>query len=104
MIFQDVGGRGLLLQRLREVVSALTQFVEQPRILDGDDGLRGEVRDKLDLLVGEQTHFLAGQEECTNHFALVQQWERPASVRMPPSATAGDGHWIMLSCIDLLCR
>ena len=36
-----------------QIVGALAQFVEQPRILDGDDGLRGEVRHKLDLLVGE---------------------------------------------------
>ena len=42
----------LLLQCLRkvsgalaEVVGALGQFVEQPRVLDGDDGLSGEVRD-----------------------------------------------------------
>ncbi len=35
------------------VISALTQLVEQPRILDGDDGLGGEVVNQLDLLVGE---------------------------------------------------
>ena len=82
---------------------ALTQFVEQPRVLDGDDGLRGEVRDQLDLLVGERTHFLAGQDECTNHFALVQQrnaQERPYAAK----CDCRDGHWIMLSCVDLLCR
>ena len=33
---EHVGGGGLLLQRL-------PQFVEQPRVLDGDDGLGGEV-------------------------------------------------------------
>ena len=33
---EHVGGGGLLLQRL-------TQFVEQPGILDGDDGLRGKI-------------------------------------------------------------
>src|SRR6516162_7556476 len=36
-------GRGLLLQRFREIVGALAQLVEQPRVLDGDDRLRGEV-------------------------------------------------------------
>ena len=36
---QHLGGRGLLLQRLGEIVGALAQFVEQPRVLDGDDGL-----------------------------------------------------------------
>ena len=33
---EDVGCGSLLLQRL-------AQFVEQPRVLDGDDGLSGEV-------------------------------------------------------------
>ena len=36
------GGR-LLLERLGEVSRALPQFVEQSRVLDGDDGLGGEV-------------------------------------------------------------
>ena len=36
-------GRRLLLQRLREIVGALAQLVEQARVLDGDHGLRGEV-------------------------------------------------------------
>ena len=35
---EHVRGRGLLLQRF-------TQLVEQPRVLDRDDGLGGEVRD-----------------------------------------------------------
>ena len=35
---EHVGGGGLLLQRF-------AQFVEQPRVLDGDDGLSGEVCD-----------------------------------------------------------
>ena len=40
---QHLRRRGLLLQRLGEIVGALAQLVEQPRVLDGDDGLRGEV-------------------------------------------------------------
>ena len=34
---EHVGGGGLLLQRF-------AQLVEQPRVLDGDDGLGGEIR------------------------------------------------------------
>ena len=34
------------------------QFVEQPRVLDGDDGLGGEVLHQLDLLVSEWPDFL----------------------------------------------
>ena len=40
---QHLAGGSLLLQRLAEIVGALAQFVEQPRVLDGDDGLGGEV-------------------------------------------------------------
>ena len=41
--FQHLRRRGLLLQRLCEVVGALAQFGQQPRVLDGDDGLGGEI-------------------------------------------------------------
>ena len=44
---EHVGGGGLLLERF-------TQLVEQARVLDGDDGLSGEVLDQLDLLIGER--------------------------------------------------
>src|SRR4029077_17279068 len=43
---QNFRCRGLLLERFAEVV-------EQPRILDGDDGLLREVLDHLDLPVGK---------------------------------------------------
>ena len=39
--------------------SRFAQLVEQSRVLDGDDGLGGEVRDQRDLLFGEGTNFLA---------------------------------------------
>ena len=53
--------RGLLLQRFAEIVGALAQLVEQPGVLDGDDGLGGEVLHQLDLLVGEGAHLLGGR-------------------------------------------
>ena len=37
------------------------QLVEQPRVLDGDDGLVGEGRHQLDLLVGERAHLRRGR-------------------------------------------
>ena len=60
---QNFPGRGLMLQRLGEVVGALAQLVEQARILDGDDRLRGEVRYQLDLLVGERPDLMAVDAE-----------------------------------------
>ena len=43
MTLQHLGRRRLLLQRLGEIGRALAQFVEQPRVLNGDDGLGGKI-------------------------------------------------------------
>src|SRR5262249_2275115 len=56
---EDLGCRGLLLHRLAWVVRALAQLVEQPRVLDGDDGLSCKIAYQLDLLLAERPHLLA---------------------------------------------
>ena len=66
--------RAQLLDRAAKFIGALAQFVKQPRILDGDNGLGGEGRDQLDLLVGEGTNFLAIHDERTDQFVLLQHW------------------------------
>ena len=48
------------------------QLVEQPSVLDGDDGLGSEVRDQRDLLVGKRTDFLAENGERTDQFVLFE--------------------------------
>ena len=72
-------GRGLLLQRFRKIIGALAQLIEQPRVLDGDDGLGSEVLNQLDLLVGEGTHLLAIDGDCTDQVVFLQH--RDASAR-----------------------
>ena len=57
MTLSTSDGRGLLLSS--QIVGALAQLVEQPRVLDRDHGLGGEVLHQLDLLVGERPHLLA---------------------------------------------
>ena len=37
----------------------MLELVQEPRVLDGDDRLVGEVGDQRDLLVGERADFLA---------------------------------------------
>jgi hypothetical protein len=49
---QHVGGGGLLFQRF-------AQFAEQPRVLDGNNGLGSKVLDEVDLLFGKRTNLLA---------------------------------------------
>ena len=56
---EHVGGGGLLLQRFRKIIGALSQLLQQPRVFDRDDGLIGEILDQLDLLIGEPVHLLA---------------------------------------------
>ena len=48
----------MLFQRLAEIVGALAQLVEQPRVFDGDDGLSGEALNEFNLSVGEGTNLL----------------------------------------------
>ena len=62
---QHFGGRGLLLQRL-------AQFVEQAGVLDGDDGLGGEILDQLDLLVGEWPHLLAIDAKVADQLVVLE--------------------------------
>ena len=62
---QDLRGRSLLLQRF-------PQLVEQPRILDSDYRLLGEVRDQLDLPVGERPHLFAVDRNNANQFTFFK--------------------------------
>ena len=55
-----------------EIVGALAQFVEQPRVLDGDDGLGGEVLHQLDLLVGERAHLLAVDGDGADQLVVLE--------------------------------
>ncbi len=64
---EHIGGGGLLLQRF-------AQFAEQPRVLDGDDGLGGEVRHQLDLLVGEGPHLLAENVDGADELVVLEHW------------------------------
>src|SRR5262249_3342792 len=48
---EHVSGGGLLLKRF-------AQLVEQPRVLDGDDGLTGKAFKQVDLLFGEGANLL----------------------------------------------
>jgi hypothetical protein len=44
----------------------LAQFIQQPRVLDGDDSLRSKILHQRDLLVDERADFLAVDTDYTN--------------------------------------
>jgi len=54
MTLSTSAGRGLLLQGFGQILGALPDFVEQPRVLDRDHGLVGKGLQQLDVLVGER--------------------------------------------------
>src|SRR5262249_11576354 len=64
--FEHVGGGGLLLKRF-------AQLVEQACVLDGDNGLTGEVFDQLDLFVDERPYLLPVDTYDTNQIVLLEQ-------------------------------
>src|SRR5262249_25238894 len=79
---QYLGGRSLLLQRLAQIVGALAQLVQQPGVLDRDDGLCSEILQQLDLLLGEWTHFLAVDVNGAGQFALLEQGDDQQRARL----------------------
>ena len=47
------------------LVPRLSEFLEQPHVLDGDDGLVGEGLEQLDLRVGEEARPRSGATKIT---------------------------------------
>ena len=79
---EHVGGGSLLLQRLAELV-------EQAGILDGDDGLRGEIRDQPDLLVGERIHVLPIDRHADQLSLLDHRHHERCAAGRPRRAATG---------------
>ncbi len=81
---QNVGSRGLLLQRL-------TLLDEQPGGLQGDDGLAGEGFEQRDLPVVEGTYFLAVKNEQADRPLLAREGHLQKSADAAP-LDAGNRH------------
>ena len=67
----------LLFQRLAEISGALTQFVEQPRVLDGDNCLIREILEEIDLFFGKGAYLHAKNYHRAKERALGYE-SRPA--------------------------
>ncbi len=76
---RPVGRLGLGARRLSHVTLTLggfargLQLLEQPDVLDGDHGLVGEGRDKVDLPFGVRLHTGTTQADDTDRHAFAQQ-------------------------------
>ena len=58
--------------RAAELIGALAQLVEQPGILNGDNGLGGKILNDVDLLVGEGTDFAAANRERADQLVVLE--------------------------------
>src|SRR6516165_4328581 len=79
---ENFGGGGLLLERF-------VQLVEQPRVLDGDDGLFGEILDQRDLLVGKRAHLLAVNTERADQLIPLEYRYRQYGPRATVNGDSG---------------
>ena len=66
MTLKHLAGRRLVFEGLLELPRARLLLLEQPRVLDGDDGLVGESRHKLNLLLRERIDRRSRKEENAN--------------------------------------
>ena len=82
--------RRLMLQSLAQFCVALLDLLEQPHVLDGDDGLGGEGLEQLDLLVGERTNFRSANHNRPDGSTLPQQRRGKYSAR---STDSDGGPW-----------
>jgi hypothetical protein len=69
---EHVGGRGLLLKRLFEVESLRLHLVEQPCVLDRDNGLIGEGFQEIDRFVVERAGVAARDADRAYRNAIAQ--------------------------------
>ena len=70
---EHVGGGGLLLQRLAEIVGARLHLVEQSHVLDRDHRLVGEGLEQFDLLRTEGPWFCADYDKSADDKSLAQK-------------------------------
>src|SRR5262245_13717899 len=71
--FQDLGGGGLLLERLCKIPRPRLHLLKQSRVFNRDHGLVRKGIDELDLTFGEWAHFGAPNDDHPNCLACVDQ-------------------------------
>src|SRR5262245_245939 len=62
-----------MLQGLAQFRVALAEFFEQPDVLDGDYGLRGESFEKCDLFLRERLDYSTTNDDDANRLMLAHE-------------------------------
>jgi hypothetical protein len=66
-------GGGLILERLLQISFTRLLSLQQPCVLDGNDGLVGEGLEQINLPVGERPHLGTSKRYCANCSAGTHQ-------------------------------
>jgi hypothetical protein len=85
----------LVLARHFQLAAFVLDFVEQPDVLDGDDGLPCETRHKFDLLVGERTDFLAVNANDADQLIVLEHRDAENGA-ITADRDGSDHKWIAL--------
>ena len=75
--------------------SDFAQLVEQTRVLDGDHGLSGEIRDQLDLLVAERADLLAVDGDDADQLVVLEHRDREQGADAG-DLDRGDRQWVAI--------
>src|ERR1051326_7059353 len=92
---QDVTGRSLIFE-------GLARFSDEPRVLHGDNCLRGEALDQRDLLFGKRANFLS--EEPKNAYNSTVLNERHAQGRASTTKLDDSPGVRFMGFIEARCR
>src|SRR5215469_4913222 len=95
--------------RAAKLICALTQFGNQPRIFNRDNGLVGKVLNELDLFVCEGANSKPHQRNDADRMTLPQQWNAEAGAIsefllrfmkrvLRIGQYVSDLHWFSLQC------
>ena len=93
---QDLGGGGLLIERL-------FRLVEQADVLDGDDGLGGEGLKESDLLVGERLDLHPADDDRPMETPLLSNGVL-RKVRTPRAAAGLSGYSAATAARSWMCK
>ena len=85
---EHVAGRGLVLERLRQLARARLHLLEQPRVLDGDHGLVGEGLKQGDLSLSEELSLGAAKIDRADRDTFSHQRHAESVREHPASARA----------------
>src|SRR6516164_142925 len=84
---QYLGSRGLLLESFLQVARSVAQLVEQPDVLDCDNGLIGEGLEEADLRLGEWGDLTPRYCDRTDWIAIVKnRYGQPGTHPRPDGA------------------